>query len=94
MAERLAEGNWVPAFTSEELSALQKTCQGRSFALRRDAAIIGVLTATGSGPGSWPGIRYDPRDPRHSDLDLCRREITVRGKSGRQAGVDAWTGQP
>jgi hypothetical protein len=29
------------------------------------------------------GIRYDPHDPRRSDVDLWRREITVRGKSGR-----------
>jgi site-specific recombinase XerC len=45
----------VPVFTSEELSALEKTCQGRSFAQRRDAAIIAVLTATGSAPPSWLG---------------------------------------
>jgi site-specific recombinase XerD len=37
----------VPVFTSEELPALEKTCQGRTFARRRDAAIIAVLTATG-----------------------------------------------
>ena len=30
----------VPVFTSEELSVLQKVCQGRSFAQQRDAAII------------------------------------------------------
>ena len=42
----------VPVFTSEELSALEKTCQGRSFAQRRDAAIIAVLTATGIRAGS------------------------------------------
>jgi len=73
----------VPVFTSEELSALEKTCQGRSFAHRRDAAIIAVLTATGIRAGELAGIRYDPRDPRRSDLDLWRREITVRGKGGR-----------
>jgi site-specific recombinase XerD len=37
----------VPVFTSGELSQLDKACQGRSFAARRDAAIIAVLTATG-----------------------------------------------
>jgi site-specific recombinase XerD len=41
----------VPVFTSEELSALEKTCQGRGFARRRDAAIIAVLTATGIRAG-------------------------------------------
>jgi len=73
----------VPVFTSEELSALGKTCQGRSFAQRRDAAIIAVLTATGIRAGELAGIRYDPHDPRRSDLDLWRREVTVRGKGGR-----------
>jgi site-specific recombinase XerD len=42
----------VPVFTSEELSALEKTCQGRTFAQRRDTAIIAVLTATGIRPES------------------------------------------
>jgi site-specific recombinase XerD len=72
----------VPVFTSEELSALEKTCQGRSFAQRRDAAIIAVLTATGIRAAELAGIRYDV-DPRRGDLDLWRREITVRGKGGR-----------
>jgi site-specific recombinase XerD len=73
----------VPVFTSEELSALEKACQGRSFAHRRDAAIIAVLTATGIRAGELAGIRYDADDPRHSDVELWRREITVRGKGGR-----------
>jgi integrase/recombinase XerD len=73
----------VPVFTSGELSALERTCQGRSFVQRRDAAIIAVLTATGIRAGELAGIRYDPGDPRRSDLDLWAREITVRGKGGR-----------
>jgi integrase len=71
----------VPVFSSGELSALEKTCQGRGFA-RRDAAIIAVLTATGIRAAELAGIRYDPLDPR-SDLDLQSREITVHGKGGR-----------
>ena len=73
----------VPVFTSEELSALAKACQGRSFGQRRDAAIFAVLTATGIRAGELAGIRYDPLDPRRSDLDLWAREITVRGKGGK-----------
>ena len=42
-----------------------------------------MLTATGIRAGELAGIRYDPRDPRRSDVDLWRREITVRGKGGR-----------
>ncbi|MDQ2875537.1 MAG: tyrosine-type recombinase/integrase [Actinomycetota bacterium] len=72
----------VPVFTSEELLALEKACQGRSFVQRRDAAIFAVLTATGIRAGELAGIRYDT-DPRRSDVDLWRREITVRGKGGR-----------
>ena len=69
-------------FTSEELSNLAKACQGRSFAAarRRD---IAVLTATGIRAAELAGIRYDPHDPRRSDVDLWAREITVRGKGGK-----------
>jgi integrase/recombinase XerD len=73
----------VPVFTSEELPALAKACQGRSFGQRRDAAIIAVLTATGIRAGELAGIRYDSQDPRRSDVDLWAREVTVRGKGGK-----------
>lgn len=56
----------VPVFISEELSALEKTCQGRSFAQRRFAAIIAVLTATGIRAGELAGIRYDPHRPHRA----------------------------
>jgi site-specific recombinase XerD len=46
----------VPVFTSGELPALEKTCQGRSFVQRRDAAIIAVLIATGIRAGELAGI--------------------------------------
>ena len=72
----------VPVFTSEELSALRRICQGRSFADRRDAAILAVFEATGIRLSELAGIRYDPGDPEHSDLDLYGREI---GSSARAA---------
>jgi integrase/recombinase XerD len=74
----------VPVFTSAELSELQKACQGRPFAARRDAAIIAVLTATGIRLSELAGIRCHPGDPARSDLDLQAREIRIRGK-GRTA---------
>src|SRR5712671_3488121 len=37
----------VPVFTSQELSRLARACAGRSFAQRRDTAIVAVLKATG-----------------------------------------------
>ena len=72
----------VPVFTNVELSALNKACQGRSFAARRDAAIIAVFTATGIRLSELAGIRYHPGDPARSDLDLQGREIQIHGKGG------------
>jgi integrase/recombinase XerD len=79
-----AKPRLVPVFTSEELSALRRACQGRSFAARRDTAIIEVLLATGVRRSELAGIRCDPGDPVRSDLDLLGREIRVRGKGGRE----------
>jgi len=73
----------VPVFTSQKLSGLARACAGRSFAQRRDAAIVAVLTATGIRLSELAGIRYDPGDVQRSDVDLWHREITVRGKGGK-----------
>ncbi|MGP0026104.1 MAG: tyrosine-type recombinase/integrase [Streptosporangiaceae bacterium] len=73
----------VPVFTPEELSRLEQACAGRSFAQRRDTAIIAVLRATGIRLSELASLRYDPGDPRSSDIDLWQREITVRGKGGK-----------
>ena len=70
----------VPVFTGQELARLERACAGRGFEQRRDAAIIAVLRASGIRLSELAGIRYDPDDPRRSDLDLWQREITVRGK--------------
>ena len=70
----------VPVFTTVELSELQKACQGRSFAARRDAAIIAVFTVTGIRLSELAGICCHPGDPARSDLDLQGREIRIRGK--------------
>jgi integrase/recombinase XerD len=73
----------VPVFTSEELSALRGACQGRSFADRRDAAVLAVFEATGIRLSELTGIRYDPGDPERCDLNLYGREIRVFGKGGK-----------
>ena len=75
-------GKPVPVFTSVELSKLERACQGRSFAQRRDAAVISVFRATGVRLSELAGIRYHAEDAERSDLDLWQREITVRGKNG------------
>jgi integrase/recombinase XerD len=66
----------VPVFTPEELIWLEQACAGRSFAQRRDTAIIAVFTATGIRLSELAGLRA-------SDVDLWQREITVRGKGGK-----------
>ena len=73
----------VPVFTSGGLSALRRACQGRGFAARRDAAILAVFEATGIRLSELAGIRYDPGDPAHGDLDLYGRQIRVFGKGGK-----------
>ena len=52
----------MPVFTSEELSALRKACQGRSFADRRDAAILAppVFEAAGIRLSELAGISLRP----------------------------------
>ena len=73
----------VPVFTGEELGRLEQACAGRSIAQRRDTAIIAVFLATGIRLSELAGLRCDPGDQRRSDIDLWRREITVRGKGGK-----------
>jgi site-specific recombinase XerD len=73
----------VPIFTGEELTRLEHACAGRSFSQRRDAAIIAVFRATGIRLAELAGLRYHADDPRRSDVDLRQREITVRGKGGK-----------
>jgi site-specific recombinase XerD len=66
----------VPVFAGDELSRLEQACAGRGFAQRRDTAIIAVFTATGIRLSELAGLRG-------SDVDLWQREITVRGKGGK-----------
>ncbi len=66
----------VPVFTPGELSRLEQACAGRSFTQRRDTAIIAVFTATGIRLSKLAGLRS-------GDVDLWQREITVRGKGGK-----------
>jgi integrase/recombinase XerD len=66
----------VPVFTPGELARLEQACAGRSFAQRRDTAIIAVLTATGVRLSELAGLCCD-------DVDLWQRELMVRGKGGK-----------
>jgi integrase len=57
-------GKLVPVFTGDELARLEHACAGRTFAQRREAALIAVFRATGIRLSELAGIRYDPGDPR------------------------------
>ena len=67
----------------EELKALLKTCEGKGFESRRDAAILRVFMDTGARLGEVTGIRWDVDDDENNDLDLDRGVLRVLGKGGR-----------
>jgi site-specific recombinase XerD len=79
-----AKPRLVPVFTSEELPRCAGPARAGASGARRDAAIIEVLLATGIRRSEVAGIRCDPGDPAHNDLDLAGREIRVRGKAWRE----------
>jgi integrase len=87
-------GKLVPVFTSVELSKLDRACQGRSFAQRRDAAVISVFRATGIRLSELAGIRYHAEDAERSDLDLWQREITVGARTAMHGSSRSTTRPP
>ncbi|PXX66944.1 integrase/recombinase XerD [Nocardia tenerifensis] len=74
----------VPVFTEDELSALSRTCGGKTFVDRRDQAIVEMFKATGIRLFEMADINYVPNAPDRSDIDLDRRELIVRGKGGKE----------
>ena len=79
--------------TAWKLSALEKACQGRTFAQRRDAAIIAVFKATGIRVSELAGIRYRNHAPLrgaavgHGNwVPSCRRPGAVAGGWGLRGG--------
>jgi hypothetical protein len=91
----------VPVFTGQELTRLDQACAGRSFAQRRDTAIIAVFRATGKASGwpSWPACGTTP-EIRAAVTSTCgggRSPSAARaartassGSASRPSG--AWTG--
>lgn len=69
----------TPVLTEEQLRALLRTCDGRDFLSRRDAAILYLFIDTGMRRGELLGLRVE-------DLHLKRGEnfAVVTGKGGRQ----------
>jgi len=81
----------VPVFTGDELAKVQQACTGRSFAQRRDTAIIAVPKATGIRLSELAGIRCHPGDPAASDVDVGSGRS---GSAARSASSRSATGGP
>ena len=72
-------------YSREDISALIHAAGTLASPLQAATfqALISLLAVTGMRLSELAGLRYDPSDPRDSDIDLWQREITVRGKGGR-----------
>jgi integrase/recombinase XerD len=67
----------VPVLSTQQLQALLRACQGRSFNDRRDEAIIRVLIDTGVRASGLLALETD-------DVDLAAGIVTIRrGKGGK-----------
>jgi len=70
-----------PVLTDDQLRRLLKSCDGRDFAARRDAAIIRLFIDTGVRLSEAAGIMLP------DDLDLDDQVVVVLGKGRRQRAV-------
>jgi site-specific recombinase XerD len=73
----------VPRLTDEELAALIAACKGKTFADRRDEALVRLMANTGLRASEALGLEV-------ADVDLRRGEVTVRrgkGGAGRRAVI-------
>jgi integrase/recombinase XerD len=84
----------VPIFTSGELSELQAACQGRSFAARRDAAIIAVLTATGIRLSELAGSAATPATPPAATWTCTAARSGSAARAGRPGPSRSATRRP
>jgi site-specific recombinase XerD len=72
----------------EELARLLKQVDGdRSFAGRRDAAIIRLFIASGARLSEIANLRWNPDDPTTNGVDLDRSLIRVVGKGNRERPI-------
>ena len=75
----------VPFFASVELSKLEKACRGSTFAQRRDAAILAVLTATGIRLAEMPGSAITRTIPARVTW-TCSAGRSTSGASAARTG--------
>ena len=67
-------------YTADEVQAMLRACQGRSFDALRNTAIISVLTDTGLRSSEFCALQVD-------DVELRAESIVVRGKGGKERRV-------
>ncbi len=70
----------VPVLRAEQLKALLKSCEGREFVQRRDAAILYLFLDSGIRRAELAALTV-------SDVDLDHREALVTGKGRRNRVV-------
>lgn len=70
----------TPVLRENELKALLKSCEGKEFVQRRDAAIIYLFLDSGIRRTELAALRVE-------DVDLDHREVTVLGKGRRTRTV-------
>jgi site-specific recombinase XerD len=72
----------------EELTRLLKVVDGdKTFAGRRDAAIVRLFIASGARLSEVTNLRWTPDDPTTNDVDLDRSLIQVVGKGNRERPI-------
>jgi len=70
----------VAVINADDISRLLRTCAGRDFADRRDAAIISLLHATGMRVSEACGLQLE-------DIDLVQRVALIHGKGDKDRVV-------
>lgn len=78
----------IPILTQEQIERLVRSCSGVDFESRRDMAILQVFLSTGCRKSEVANLRWDERNPEHSDIDLEAGRARIRGKGGRDRLVD------
>lgn len=72
----------------EALGALLRSVEGdKSFAGRRDAALLRIFIASGARLAEVAALRWNPRDPTLNDVELDTGLIRVIGKGSRERPI-------
>lgn len=68
--------------SEDDQRRLLRTAASNSFEDRRDAALMRILGDSGPRASGLMNVRYTPRDPDASDVDLRGRRLRIRLKGG------------